>query len=71
MTPIIIHIINTPQGWKAIARTITIGTIISNNKNKAVQKTVAFLKDVTKKAVVIIHGLDGRVLEERVIENLD
>ena len=60
-----IHITKTPQGWAAKCSSKCAVLLASENKNAAVLGAIAAAKRLYGKAIVFIHGIDGRILEER------
>ena len=63
-----IHIRNIGCQWYVKADNWRLPNIAYPNKNAAVQKGISIGKVLFSKVKLIIHALDGRVLEERLIE---
>jgi len=60
-----IHITKTPQGWAARCSSKCAILLASENKNATVLGAIKAAKKLYGKAIVFIHGIDGRILEER------
>ena len=67
----VIHILKTINGWTAKCGGLTANFITSANKNLVVNHAVAVSKKLCKRATLIIHSLDGRILETRSIREPD
>lgn len=64
-----IHIGWGGQAWYARFDKTIVKSIAHGDKNKVVKGAIAVAELIYKQAVVVIHGLDGRVLEKREIGN--
>ena len=60
-----IHILKTVKGWTAKCNSASADLISGANKNLVVKEAVGLAKRFYGKAVLFIHGLDGRILEQR------
>lgn len=60
-----IHILKTVKGWTAKCSSAPADLIAGEDKNDVVKGAVSLAKRLYGKAVLFIHGLDGRILEQR------
>lgn len=66
-----IHIRKIADQWQVRVEHMTTSHISNINKNVAVQKAAALARKLFSTARLIIHGTDGRILEERKINSQD
>jgi hypothetical protein len=64
-----IHIRMGTLGWQACIGGIKSLDLIHTDKNKVVKNAIHFIQKYWAKAKIVIHGLDGRILEEREIRS--
>jgi hypothetical protein len=62
-----IHIEWSGRHWYAKFDKTVVKSLAHIDKNRVVQSAVALARRIYGGAVVVIHSMDGRVLEERIV----